>query len=362
VKVTTAAADVYDSYLTVAAYTTVAAAATATFTAPAPATAAPTSVIIDGTTYAFTYATGAAHSIAIQGTSSVLSATAGANKFVAQVTDQYGLGIANVAVTVGVTGRNAKTTSTLGVTDANGLVSYTLTDAGTTGTLDTITFGASVSGTNSAGAAGSATAAATVTYGTVTVSTVTVSGGSKAETVAGSTPTAISAADNGPEGSAVAIKAVVKDANGNLLAGVPVTFTVDAGAIKKTAAIDYATVYTGSDGSATTYAFNWLAGKQTITATAGGKSGTDYLTWAGTDATTARVLSATATGDIVSLKVVDRFGNPVKGVSVNLSRTGTGLFGKARVIAVGSAGSYTGSRLFGLHIHDECSHRRFRTS
>jgi hypothetical protein len=32
-----------------------------------------------------------------------------------------------------------------------------------------------------------------------------------------------------------------------------------------------------------------------------------------TDATSARVLSATATGDIVSLKVVDRFGNAVAG-------------------------------------------------
>jgi hypothetical protein len=99
---------------------------------------------------------------------------------------------------------------------------------------------------------GAAAFSCNVNYGTVTVDSVTVSGGSKADTVAGSTKTAIKAADNGPEGSAVAIKAVVKDASGNLLAGVPVTFTVDAGAIKKTAAVDYATVYTGSDGSAST--------------------------------------------------------------------------------------------------------------
>jgi adhesin/invasin len=223
------------------------------------------------------------------------------------------------AVSVSVAGRNTVASTSLGVTDANGLISYTLTDAGTTGTRDTVTFSATVSGTG--------TALAYVNYGTVTVDTVTVSGGSKAETVAGSTLTAISGADNGPETSAVAIKAVVKDASGNLLAGVPVTFAVDAGAIKKTASVDYATVYTGSDGSATTYAFNWLVGKQTITATAGGKSSTDYLTWAATDATSARVLSATSTGDIVSLKVVDRFGNAVKGVAINLSRTGTGLFG-----------------------------------
>jgi hypothetical protein len=229
--------------------------------------------------------------------------------------------VANHAVSVSVSGRNTVASKTLGLTDANGLVSFSLTDAGTTGTRDTVTFTATVS------AGGTGSALAYVNYGTVTVDSVTVSGGSKAETIAGSTLTAIKAGDNGPEGSAVAIKAVVKDASGNLLAGVPVVFTVDAGAIKKTASIDYATVYTGSDGSASTSVFNWISGKQTITATAGGKSSTDYLTWAANDATSARVLTATATGDIVSLKVVDRFGNAVAGVTINLSRTGAGLFG-----------------------------------
>ena len=33
------------------------------------------------------------------------------------------------------------------------------------------------------------------------------------------------------------------------------------------------------------------------------------------------------TGNIISYKVVDRFGNPVKGVDIELSRTGSGLFG-----------------------------------
>jgi hypothetical protein len=266
----------------------------------------------------FTYEVPAAGAIAVQGTTSVLSATAGKNTFTALVSDQYGVKIANVAVTVAVSGRNTVATTAIGVSDSNGLISYSFTDAGTTGTTDTFTFTAS----------GVATAStATVKYGTVTVESVTVSGGSKAETVAGATLTAINGADNGPEASAVKIKAVVKDASGNLLAGVPVVFTVDAGLVVKTAAIDYATVYTGTDGSATTQIFNWIPGKQTVTATAGGKSSTDYLTWAATDATTARVLSASATGDIVTVKVVDRFGNGVKGVTVNLARTGTGLFG-----------------------------------
>jgi len=275
----------------------------------------------DATTVAITYAVSAAADLAVEGQSTVLSATGGTNKFTVKATDQYGNGMQYVAVSVAVSGRNTVLSTSLGVTDANGLISYSLKDAGTTGTKDTITFSATVSG-QTAGAN-----VATVNYGTVTVSTVTVSGGSKAETVAGTTLTAISAGDNGPDAGAKAIKAVVKDANGNVLSGVPVTFAVDAGAIKKTAGVDYSTVYTNANGEATTYVLGWKAGKQTITATAGGVSGTDYFTWAATDATSARVLSGTVTGNIISYKVVDRFGNPVTGAAISLSRTGSGLFG-----------------------------------
>jgi trimeric autotransporter adhesin len=320
--------DSYNSFITVAATAAAGTAGAATVAVTGPTLASSTfttSKIVFGTgntavTVDFSYQAPAAHTIAVANvTNSVLSALAGTNAFTAKVTDQYANAMANVAVSVRVSGRNTVATRVLGVTDANGLISYSLTDAGTTGTVDTLNFSMSTGTTTSA--------LAYVNYGTVTVDSVTVSGGSKAETIAGSTLTTIKAGDNGPEGSAVAIKAVVKDASGNLLAGVPVTFTVDAGAIVKTAAVDYATVYTGSDGSASTSVFNWISGKQTITATAGGKSSTDYLTWAANDATSARVLTATATGDIVSLKVVDRFGNAVQGVAINLSRTGAGLFG-----------------------------------
>jgi hypothetical protein len=325
VDVQTALGDEYSSTITVAATAAAgtAGAATTTFTGPAPALGYPSELTIVASANTldadFTYQAPVSTTVSVEGAASVLSATAGVNTFVAKVVDQYTSALANVAVSVTVSGRNTVAAKTLGVSDANGLITYSLTDAGTTGTKDTVTFSIA-SGTT-------LTAAATITYGTVTVDTVTVSGGSKAETIAGSTLTSIKAGDNGPEGSAVDIKAVVKDASGNLLAGVPVVFTVDAGAIVKTAAINYATVYTGADGSATTKVFGWISGKQTITATAGGKSSTDYLTWAANDATSARVLTATATGDIVSLKVVDRFGNAVQGVTINLSRTGAGLFG-----------------------------------
>jgi hypothetical protein len=264
------------------------------------------------------YTAATATTTAIVGASTVIAATGATTSWTVQVTDQYAVGIPYSAITVAVSGRNTVTTKSIGVTNADGFLTYSHKDAGTTGTVDTLTF------------TGTSAVEGIVNYGTVTVDTITVSGGSKAETVAGSTLTAISAADNGPEDSAVAISAVVKDASGNLLAGVPVTFSVDKGAIKKTSGIDYATVYTSSAGKATTYVFGWVSGKQTVTATAGTKSGTDYITWAATDASSARVLSATSSGNVVSMKVVDRFGNGVKGVTIDLARVGSGFFGTGK--------------------------------
>jgi len=314
----------YADYVTLAQTTTAGATTYVTYTVPAPSLLGTTAISGYGDNgVTLTYVKPYVAAITVQGSDAVLSATAAKNTFVALVEDQYGNAVPYAAVSVSVAGRNTVASKALGVTDANGLISYSITDAGTTGTADTIT----LSVVGGSGGVTTYTDTASITYGTASVSTVTVSGGSKAETVAGSTLTAISAADNGPEGSAVAISAVVKDANGNLLAGVPVTFSVDKGLVKKTSAVDYSTVYTGSNGKATSYVFNWTPGTQTITATAGGKSGTDYLTWAATDATSARVLSATANGNVVSVKVVDRFGNAVKGVSVDLSRVGTGFFG-----------------------------------
>jgi hypothetical protein len=272
-----------------------------------------------GTAYTFNYAAGAATTLTVQGASSVLSATGAKNTFTVLAANQWGTKLPYVAVTVAVSGRNTVATTAIGVTDANGLISYSLTDVGTTGTSDSVVF------TDSA----AHTATGKITYGAVTVSTVAIKGGSTtADAASGSTNyTPIATGDNGPEGSAVKFTATVKDASGNLLAGVPVTFSVDKGLIKKAAAIDYSVVYTGSDGTAVSYAFDWIAEKQTVTATAGGVAKSDYLTWQANDAASARVLSAAVSGTIITYTVKDRFGNPVKGAIINLTRTGSGLFG-----------------------------------
>jgi hypothetical protein len=168
---------------------------------------------------------------------------------------------------------------------------------------------------------------ATVTYGTVTVAKVSFTGPNTAKGVAAVTTTVSPLrANDTPEASTAAASVVVTDAAGNLLAGVPVVFTVSG----TTAAItsNKVTVYTTSAGVAASTVFAWVAGTYTVTATAGGITGTGSYTFANSTAADARVLSATATDGIILAKVVDRFGNPVSGVSVYASRTtGTGYFG-----------------------------------
>jgi hypothetical protein len=307
----------YSSFATVALNATTAS-LTAAFTAPAPATGATTSVILGGTTAVMTYVAATASTIAVSGSTSVLSATAGATTWAIYAADTYGNAAQYVPVSVTVAGRNTVATKALGVTDVNGFITYTLTDAGTTGTSDTLTFSST---------AGPASVTASVTYGTVTVAKVSFSGGGTLKGVAPVTATvnALKSGDT-PEASAQSASVVLTDASGNLLAGVPVVWTVSG----TTAAINstMVTTYSTSAGVATSSVYAWVAGTYTVTATAGGITGTGTYTFANSDATTARVISATADGGIVSAKVVDRFGNPVSGVTVYASRvSGTGYFG-----------------------------------
>ena len=264
------------------------------------------------------FAAPVARTVSVLGSASVLSATGGSTTWNVEVKNQYGVGIAFAPVSVGVSGRNTVLTTALGVTDANGIISYTLKDAGTTGTRDTLTF---------TSVAGLTAATATVTYGTVTVAKVSFTGPNTAAGVAAATTTVSPIrANDTPEASTAAASVVVTDASGNLLAGVPVVFTVSG----TTAAItsNAVTVYTNSAGVAASTVFAWVAGTYTVTATAGGVTGTGSYTFANTTAADARVLSATVDGGIISAKVVDRFGNPVSGVDVYASRTsGTGYFG-----------------------------------
>ena len=275
---------------------------------------------------------GTAHDITVTGVSSgstgtnVLAATPagpisaaakGKITIAANLTNRFGVAMASTAVSASVTGRNTVAATAL-ITDADGNVSFSYTDAGTTATNDTVTFTNTSSGT--------ATTSVTVSYSTAAVSTVTITGGDTTASVANATVSVKPiAAGDGTEAGAVAITATVKDANGSLLLGVPVTFSVAGSnvAIPTTGV----TVYTGSAGTAASSVYAWVAGTYTYTATAGGVSTTGKVTFGSITAANARVLSATVEGNVVTAKVVDRFGNPVKGVTVYATKSGAGYFG-----------------------------------
>ena len=327
VEVTTTSGLTYDITVKVAGSAT---ATTADFTVSGAVASTDTSdLIVGGVT--IDYEAPEVTSMGFIGRDYVLSALGGTTTWTIQVKDQYGNGMQFQAVSAGVSGRNTVASKTLGVTDANGTISFTHKDVAAstvTATTDTVSFThADIASAKSA----------TIVYGTVVADKVVVTGGSTADTVAGTTTFPISTGD-GAEGGAVEFTATVTDASGNLLAGVPVTFTIDAGstgAIVKTKTVDYSLSYTTADGKASTQVFGWKAGQKiTVTATAGGKSGTGYANFVNDDLD-ARVLSVTAVGNVATALVVDRFGNPVEGVTVTGSAS-NGYFGSGTTSTFGT--------------------------
>jgi hypothetical protein len=258
--------------------------------------------------------------VAITPTQTIRAAAKSTNAFTAEFEDQFGTAVASEAVTVALTGRNAVASSTL-ITNALGQVTYSVTDAGTAGTTDSLSFTSST--------AGSVTKTVTITYGTSTVTTMTLTGGN---TTAGVTSTVLTVKDidagiDGASTTTHAFVATLKDAAGALMAGVPVTWTISG----TTAAVTSTTMttYSAADGTATAAVYGWAAGTYTVTATAGATTATGTITFGQVAGTAeARVLSATLAGQVITAKVVDRFGNPVSGVSVYAVKSaGTGYFG-----------------------------------
>jgi hypothetical protein len=240
---------------------------------------------------------------------------ASTNTFTAKVTDQFGVAFAGAAVAASVSaGRNVAQAAKNLVSDASGFVSYTLTDSGTTGTTDTVSF------------AGPTTVTRTLTYGTITVGTITLNGGNTTAGVADALPTVrdINAGD-GVQSTTYGISATVKDATGALVSGVPVTFSVagSGAAITSTTLVGY----TSSTGVATAQVYGWIAGTYTVTAVAGAVTATGGITFGQTAKGEERVISATVSGPMVTAKAVDRLGNPVPGVTIYATKTGVGYFG-----------------------------------
>ena len=300
----------------------------------------PTSGLGDGESITVTLfqATGAAGAtllltagdVAISSTSTLSPATAsvvtgGGIELTAQCLDQHSQPVGSCAVAWSVSGRNATTTPTQKLADANGYSTYTLTDTSTsttslTSTVSaTMTWGTSTNTETASVTFGAGNAPATVTVTTSPTKTVTT------------TESEISTAATGPEGGAVTLAFTVKDAAGTILVGTPVTFTANSTNVSwKSSSTDTANrqlVYTDSSGVATTYISGWVAPSTvTVTATAGTITATTTINLV-TKAADARTIALTTSGGIVKATVKDRFGNPTKGATVNWSRVGTGYFG-----------------------------------
>jgi hypothetical protein len=262
---------------------------------------------------------------------SLRAAAASTNKFTAYVWDQFGNAVSGAAVTAAVTGRNATAVATTLLSDATGAVSFSVADT-YTGTLlstDTLTF-----------TSNSQSATVTINYTAYNpASTVAITGGASADTGTTVTLSQINAGTAGAAASTALVKmtATVKDANGATLpAGIPVKWAISgltgtsAILVDATTGYDWSTSMTDSNGQAITYVYAWGTGTVSVTATAGTVTSATAGKINFANATgDARVVSATASATgVITAKVVDRYGNAVKGVSITATRTaGTGYFG-----------------------------------
>jgi hypothetical protein len=242
--------------------------------------------------------------------------------------DVFGRAYANQTISATSTGRNVRSIATAALTNADGVASFTFTDAATTSALlsDAISF------------TGAGTGSATVTYSTSNVAgTITLTSTGDTDVVAGTTVTDISTAYTGAEASYATASAVVKNAAGSVVAGAPVTFVV-TGLTGAEVHTTTATVYTDATGTAVGNVSSYATGKATITATSGTATATDDLYFAQTTDTDARTISAVVSGNVVTATVKDRFGNVVRGATVWATRTGTAYFGNGSGSSSGATG------------------------
>ena len=268
-----------------------------------------------------------AGTLSVSPSSALALSTGTAASYTVTLKDKWNRAIANASVAMAITGRNANQTviNPTSVTNASGQATFTYTDApaaGTTSLTDSIVFTAT-GADNSQKAA----SAVTINWSTtpIAIGTVTVTTGTEDDTASSITYRDIAAGATGVQAGAATVTITVKDASGNLLAGIPVTVATasEGAAVLSTSA----TVYTGAAGTATASVYGWTAGTKTFTATAGGVSGSGTVNYKQQTATEVRTIEAAISGQIVSVTAKDRIGNTVEGVKIYGTRTGTGFFG-----------------------------------
>jgi hypothetical protein len=267
-------------------------------------------------------------------TFTIFSPVGGTNTVWATLRDQFGAAMASKAGTWSVSGRNATATSTAFTTDASGRVSVSIADAGTSATSntqDTLTITSTVSAT------------ITLNYGATTPSTITCLSGNEDDTANLKTYRDISASGTGAQAGAASLCTVtVKDANGAVIVGYPVTTTTasDGAAVLSTSA----TLYTGSAGTVSPSVYGWTSGTKTFTITAGSVSKTVTVNYEQRTPAEVRTIEASLSGNVLTLTAKDRFGNLVPGVRVYATRTGNATFGGGSTVANAiTSGNTTGT-------------------
>jgi len=274
--------------------------------------------------------------------SSVRVVNGGSITLTAAYVDQYGNAMVGVAVSAIVSaGRNIQTTATNLVTNADGEVSFTVTDANSTSTTltDTVTF------------TGGATTTFTITYvSELSAASMTTS---PSATTAATAATALSLGAISTTGTASSgrdsITATVLDANGVAIAGLPITLTLPDNVTLYTGSTLVA--YTDSTGVATWSVYTTKAGTYPFTFTGGGLTKTSYGKWTAGSGRVVSITSGETSGDStpVTIKVTDGYGNGVSAVSLSVSTDGgyfqgaalsstqtTDANGEVRLLLVGS--------------------------
>jgi hypothetical protein len=262
----------------------------------------------------------------------------------ATVRDQFGAVFSGANVIWTVTGRNASTSA--GVSNASGVATLTIADtalAASTTVSDVVTATAAaptataytVSTNNSSSSVTSFAYVASMTVGTLTL---TNSQATAAAFAAGTDTAALLDTTD-------SMTATATNAAGVLMSGIPVTFTLPAGAYVPAGTL--LTVYTNASGVAVLDGISGtITGTNTATATAGGATATTNWRVANSasDARTITINNATmsvsgssAGQAIVTVK--DRYGNLVGGAQFGITYVGDA----GRVAAVNGVISGTGS-------------------
>ncbi len=240
--------------------------------------------------------------------------------------------VPSVGVTFAVaTGGGTVVPVTAVATDASGIATVTSWTLGT------------VAGTNTLTATASGLTGSPITFtATGVVGAATQIGANSALTQSATVNTAVTTPPS----------VVVRDANNNPVAGVPVTFAVTAGG---GSILPIAAILTNASGVATltSWTLGTVAGANTLTATATGLTGSPVtFTATGVAGAAAQLaivqqpsttaLSGQLLGQQPTVQVRDAFGNPVAGVvSVSVTLVGTGTLGGTTPISTNASGLAT---------------------